>query len=126
MITIRVLVEELPIYVKEKDIDMKCIFYNKIYRKKIEIFNRSKSACKINIKIPYIFSKYIEISPLMVIIPGESSQSVNIKIMPVLNILKKIAYFSILNEEFLNCALFNLPIEIRVILFYYLYCFYCF
>jgi hypothetical protein len=50
----------------------------------------------------------------MVFIQGKSSQSVNIKMTPTLLMLKKVAYFSILKDEFLNCALMRFPIEIQV------------
>ena len=114
IITVRVEVEELPIYVKDKIIDLKCTLFNRTYRKKVEIFNRSKTACKVDIKVPQIFLKFIEVSPTMVFVQANGSQTINIKITPTLNMLKELYFFSILKEDFINTATMLLPIEIKV------------
>ena len=114
LISFRVEVEELPIYVKEKIIDFRCTLFDRIYRKKIEIFNRSRTACKIDIRVPKIFLKYIDIFPSTVFIQGLDSQLINIKLTPSILMLKKLAYFSLITPGFLNCASMSFPIEIQV------------
>ena len=114
LLTVRVEVEELPIYVKEKIIDFKCTLFDRTYRKKLEIFNRSRTACKVDIAIPLIFMKYIETSPAMVIIQGNDSQTINIKFIPTILMMKKLAFYSILKEDFMNCAVMSCPIEIKI------------
>lgn len=93
LISLRVEVEELPIYVKEKVIDFRCTLFDRIYRKKIEIFNRSRTACKIDIRVPKMFLKFIDIFPSTVFIQGLDSQLINIKFTPSISMLKKIGLF---------------------------------
>jgi hypothetical protein len=124
LVTFRVEVEDIPIYVNENIIDFRCILYDRIYRKKIEIFNRSKTTCKIDFKIPKIFSKYIEISPENVFVQARDSQVVNIKMSPSVSMMEDLAYFSVLLEGFSNSASLSLPIDIQVFLsfiFYFLF-----
>jgi hypothetical protein len=118
LVTFRVEVEDIPIYVNENIIDFRCILYDRIYRKKIEIFNRSKTTCKIDFKIPKIFSKYIEISPENVFVQARDSQVVNIKMSPSVSMMADLAYFSVLLEGFTNSASLSLPIDIQVSLLF--------
>ena len=114
LITIRVEVEELPIYVKNKIVDMSCTLFDRTYRKKIEIFNRSSTVCKVEIKIPKIFSKFVDINPMMMYVQANGSHIMNIKITPTLLMLKKLIYYSSLKDDFINSAMFSLPIEMKV------------
>ena len=114
LITIRVEVEELPIYVKNKIVDMSCTLFDRTYRKKIEIFNRSSTVCKVEIKIPKIFSQFVDINPMMMYVQAKGSHIINIKITPTLLMLKKLIYYSSLKEDFINSAMFSLPIEMKV------------
>ena len=124
LVTFRVEVEDIPIYINENIIDFRCVLYDRIYRKKIEIFNRSKTTCKIDFKIPKIFSKYIEISPENVFVQARDSQVVNIKMSPSVSMMEDLAYFSVLLEGFSNSATLSLPIDIQVFLFHLrLFCF---
>ena len=114
LITVRVEVEELPIYVKNKIVDMSCTLFDRTYRKKIEIFNRSSTVCKVEIKIPKIFSKFVDINPMMMYVQANGSHIMNIKITPTLLMLKKLIYYSSLKDDFINSAMFSLPIEMKV------------
>lgn len=124
LITIRVQVEDLPVHVKEKIVDLNCISYDRIFRKKIEIFNESNNVCKIMIKIANLFLNFVEISPSDFFIQAKGSQYVNIKITPTVLMLKKLSYFSVVNKDYFNCAFINLPIEIQVCSFSFFYFFF--
>ena len=114
LITIRVEVEELPIYTKDKIIDMRCTLFDRTYRKKIEIFNRSSIACKVEVKISKMFLKFIDINPTTIYVQGEGSQTINIKMTPTLIMLKKLQYYSLLKKDFINSAVMSCPIELKV------------
>lgn len=114
LILLKVEVQQLPIYVIYDIIDFNCVFFNRIYRKKIEIFNRSNTTNKIEIIVPKIFSKFIEISPSTIFIQPKDSNIVNIKLIPTEEMLINLAYFSVLKEGFMNCATLHIPIEIQV------------
>ena len=117
LILFKVDVQDPPIYIKNNIIDFNCVFFNRMYRKKIEIFNKSNTANKIEINVPKTFAKFLEISPSTIFIQAKDSQIVNIKFIPTMEMLVDLSYFSSLQEGFLNCATLFLPIEIQVILF---------
>ena len=114
LILFKVEVQDSLIYIKNNIIDFNCVFYNRIYRKKIEIFNRSNTTNKIEINVSKIFSKFIEISPSTIFIQPKDSNIINIKLIPTEEMLINLAYFSVLKEGFLNCATLFIPIEIQV------------
>ena len=121
LILFKVDVQEPPIYIKNNIIDFNCVFFNRMYRKKIEIFNKSNTANKIEINVPKIFSKFVEISPSIIFIQAKDSQIINIKFFPNVEMLGNLSYFSSLQEGFSDCATLFLPIEIQVISFIYLF-----
>ena len=114
LVTLRANVEELPIYPIEEVIDFKCTLFQRIYRKKLELCNRSTTACKVTIKIAPLFEKYIEVNPNIVFVQGDSIQAINLKFSPNLSMLKTLAYFTLPYEEYENAALLQFPIEIQV------------
>jgi hypothetical protein len=114
-IRVKVECEELPIYIEDNIIDLKCCLYNRIYRKKLLIHNRGKIAYRLTIKVPQKFSKFIEVGPSVFFVQSKSSQYINIKFTPTVEILEKLAYFTLPNETFPDAALVTLPIEIQVI-----------
>ena len=115
LVLFKVDVQEPPIYIRNNTIDFNCVFFNRMYRKKIEIFNRSNTANKIEINVPKMFSKYVEISPATIFIQAKDSQIINVKLIPSADMLINLSYFSALLTGFANCASLCIPIEIQVI-----------
>ena len=124
LILFKVNVQDPSIYIKDNIIDFNCVFFNRMYRKKIEIFNKSNTANKIEMKMPKIFEKFVEISPSTIFIQAKDSQVINIKFIPTIEMLVNLSYFSCLQERFTDCAALFLPIEIQVI-FIYFYMHFC-
>ena len=115
VVTVSVSGEEVPIYVAEDTMDLKCTLYDRIYRSKVLLKNRAKQAYRVSIKVSHAFSKYVEVNPTMLFVQAKSSQSVNIKFTPTLDMLSKISYFTCPYESFRDAALTILPIEIQVV-----------
>ena len=115
MVTARVFVEEVPIYIAEDIMDFRCTLYQRIYRKKIIVKNRGKSAYRIIIKIAPRFSAYVEVNPNMFFVQAKSSQSMNVRFTPTADMLSKIAHFVLPYEEYQDAALVSLPIEVQVV-----------
>ena len=74
----------------------------------------SPPACKVTIKVPPLFAKYVSVNPQMLFVQANTSQAVNLKFEPIPNITKKLAYFSVPFEEFDNAALVQIPIEVQM------------
>lgn len=114
-VTVSVSGEEVPIYVAEETMDLKCTLYDRIYRSKVLLKNRAKQAYRVSIKVSHAFSKYVEVNPTMLFVQAKSSQSVNVKFTPTVDMLSKISYFTCPYESFRDAALAVLPIEIQVV-----------
>ena len=106
--------DELPIYVTNENVDLKCTLYGRIYRKRFELRNRSTTACPVAIKIPSPFNRYIEVSPTTVNVQSGGSIGINVKFAPERDILQKLKYFSTLYEDFEDAARLMIPVEIRI------------
>ena len=115
MVTARVFVEEVPIYIAEDIMDFRCTLYQRIYRKKIIVKNRGKSAYRIIIKIAPRFNAFVEVNPNMFFVQAKSSQSMNVRFTPTAEMLSKIAHFVLPYEEYHDAALVSLPIEVQVV-----------
>jgi len=115
MVTARVFVEEVPIYIAEDIMDFRCTLYQRIYRKKVIVRNRGKSAYRIIIKIASRFSSYVEVNPNMFFVQAKSTQSMNICFTPTVDMLSKIAHFVLPYDEYQDAALISLPIEVQVV-----------
>jgi hypothetical protein len=113
-VTVRVRGEEVPIYLADINVDFKCTLFNRIYRKRLDVYNRSQISYRMNISIPAPLNKYVEISPLMLFVQAKSSQAINIKFTPTVEILRDMAAFSVPYESFLDAALMNIPIKLDV------------
>ena len=114
-LTVRVKGEKLAIFVDSDDVDMRTCFHDRIYRKRLEVRNRAKTAYRVNVKIPALFKGLVSVSPDMVFVQGRSSQFLNIKFSPTPELLAKIGHFCVLREGFLDAALVSLPIELQVV-----------
>ena len=114
-VTATVVGEEVPIYLAEETIDLKCTLFDRIFRRKVVLKNRAKQAYRVSIKVGAVFAKYVEVNPTMLFVQAKSSQSVNVKFTPSADMLSKISYFSCPYENFTDAALMLLPIEIQVV-----------
>jgi Abnormal spindle-like microcephaly-assoc'd, ASPM-SPD-2-Hydin len=107
-------VDELPIYPVEETLDLNSVLYGRIYRKRLELCNRTRAACKVTIKVASLFSKYVEVNPSMVFVQAKAVQIVNLKFTPTPDITKRLSYFSVPFEDFANAAALRIPIEIEM------------
>lgn len=114
-IKVKVQCEEVPIYIEDNIIDLKCCLHQRIYRKKLLIHNRGKIAYRLNIKVPKQFRSFIEVGPSVFFVQSNASQSINIKFTPTTEILEQLSFYTLRNEIFPNAALITLPIEIQVV-----------
>jgi hypothetical protein len=106
--------QELPIYLPIETIDMKCTLYDRIYRKRFEISNRSSNTYVVNIKIPYPLNKYLEVNPTTVYVQPNLSQVVNLKFDPKESLVEDMNYFSLSYGDFQDAASLLIPFEIQV------------
>ena len=107
--------DELPVYVTNEIMDLRCTFHGRIYRKKFELRNRSTTACPVAIKIPPPFNKFIEVNPTTVNVQTGSSIGINVKFTPERDILEKLMYYSTLYEDFEDAARLMIPVEIQIV-----------
>ena len=114
-INVKVFADELPIYVEEEVVDVKCVLHDRIYRRKLVVKNRGKTACRLQMKVMKRFQHYVEVNPNVFFVQAHSSQSINIKFTPKADIVKRLAHFSLPSDPFPFAALMELPIEIEVI-----------
>lgn len=114
-VTVSVTGEEVPIYLEEETIDLRCTLFDRIYRKAIVLKNRAKQAYRVSIKVIPAFSRFVEVNPTILFVQAKSAQSVNVKFSPTVDMLSKIRYFTSPYEEYKSAALVVLPIEIRVV-----------
>jgi hypothetical protein len=115
MVVARTFGDEVPIYVAEEVMDLQCTLFDRIYRKKIVLKNRAKSAYRVIVKVAPMFASFVEVNPTMFFVQAKSSQSMNIKFAPTAEMLTKAAHFTLPYEEFQTAALSSLPIEIQVV-----------
>eukprot|EP00597_Dinobryon_sp_UTEXLB2267_P012124 CAMPEP_0170113434 /NCGR_PEP_ID=MMETSP0020_2-20130122/9888_1 /TAXON_ID=98059 /ORGANISM="Dinobryon sp., Strain UTEXLB2267" /LENGTH=1783 /DNA_ID=CAMNT_0010339793 /DNA_START=13 /DNA_END=5360 /DNA_ORIENTATION=- len=113
-VTVTVIGEEVPIYVAEETMDLKCTLYDRIYRKKITLKNRAKQAYKVSITVAAAYAKYVEVNPTILFVQAKSSQNVNVKFTPAVDMLSKVGYFTCPYEAYTDAALTVIPVEIRV------------
>lgn len=114
-ITAKVMVEDIPIYAVNTDIDLRAVLHDRIYRKRFELRNRSKTAYRVNINVPAPYNRFIEVSPDMLFVQGLSSQFINVKVMPLPQMLAKLVHFCVQYDEYINAAMVAVPVEINVV-----------
>jgi hypothetical protein len=114
-ITARVFAEELPIYLEEEVVDLKCVLHDRIFRRKLVVKNRGKTACRLQMKVMKRFQHFVEVNPNVFFVQSHGSQSINIKFTPKSDIVKRLTHFSLPSDPFPFAALMELPIEIQVI-----------
>lgn len=107
--------ENIPVYVAEVIADLKCTLYGRIYRRRVELRNRSGLSCKVTVKIPAPLHKYVELTPSTAFVQGGGSQILNLKFAPVPDLLQDMIHYTVLREGFANAALIALPIELKIV-----------
>jgi hypothetical protein len=112
--TVTVKGDEVPIYLAEETLDLRCCLYGRTYRQRIQLCNRSKNAYKVGITIKAPFNKYVEANPDVCFVQGNGSQFINIKYTPKVDLLTDLGYYSLPEAGFANSALMCLPIQIDV------------
>lgn len=106
--------EELPIFLADDEVDMRCTLFGRTYRKRFELRNRAAVTYKVSINIKPPFDQFIEVNPAMCFIQGHGSQFINTKFTPKAGILQDLSYYCVNNEAFSGSAYCELPIEINV------------
>lgn len=115
MVDVKCDAQELPIYLAESDVDFKCTLFNRIYRKKFDLYSRGGTTTTVNIKIPPPYSDFIEVSPTTSYVQSGGKQSINVKFTPNESILHKLPYYCRLYELLDSAAKIALPVEIQVV-----------
>lgn len=121
-ITVRVQAEELPIFVEEEEVDLKCTLHERIFRRKLIVKNRGKTAYRLQLKVMKMFQAFVEVQPSIFFVQAKSSQSINIRLTPKPEIVRKLAHFSLWQDPFPHAGLMMLPIEIQVMYTPFLSC----
>ena len=114
-IAVKVMSEDVPVYLGNENVDVRTTLFDRIYRKRLEIRNRAKSAYRVNINVPAPFNKFIEVNPEMLFVQGSSSQFVNIKFLPTTELLTSCAHFTVPCETFIDAAKIAIPIQMEVV-----------
>jgi len=114
-VTVSVKGEEVPVYIIDDTVDMRTTLHGRIFRKRLELRNRAKSAYRVNISIPKPYNQFIEVNPPMLFVQSGGAQTVNIKFAPTPDIVTKLAHFSVPYEEFVDTALMNIPIRLDAV-----------
>lgn len=114
-VTIKAQGTDLSIYLVEDTVDLKCTLHDRIYRKRIEIRNRARTAYRVNFVIPPKLQKYIDVNPPMLFVQGGSSQEVNFKFSSSFDIVKHLAHFSRFYDEFDYSAMLAYPLQLQVV-----------
>lgn len=117
IVTVETTGEEVPIYVLEETLDLKCTLYDRIYRMKVVVCNRKRSAYRVQINILPQYREYVEVNPEMCFVQPNSSQSINVRFTPKRNMMKCLRHFIVPYEDYEAAGLFCLPIEIQVVHF---------
>jgi len=111
---VRVVADEVPIYLANDVLDMRSCLFGRTYRQRIQLCNRSRTAYRVNINIKAPYNKYVEASPNMCFVQGNSSQFINIKYTPTAELLTDLGYYTLPEPGFPGSALVSLPIQIDV------------
>ncbi len=113
---IRVVVhgDDLPIYLQEEVVDLKCTLYDRIYRQKVTLHNRGQIACRVTIKLDKAYASYVEVSPTVFFVQAQSNQSVSVKFTPRVDMLQKLSYYTLPNGRYPMAAMIAMPIEVQV------------
>jgi len=114
-VTVRAKGDKVPIFLDEETVDLRTCLFGRVYRKRLEVRNRAKTAYRVNVKVASMFRGLVEVSPDMAFVQGRSSQILNIKFAPTPELLARIGHFTVLRGEFLDAALVALPIELEVV-----------
>lgn len=114
-VTVNVVGEDVPVYLSNENVDVRTTLFDRIYRKRLEIRNRAKSAYRVNINIPAPYNKFIEVNPEMLFVQGSSSQFVNIKFLPTTELLSSCAHFTVPFEALTDSAKVAIPIQMEVV-----------
>ena len=106
--------EDLPIYLVDETLNMQTCLTGRVYRQRIQLLNRSRTAYRVNINIKAPFDKYVEASPAMCFVQGKGTQFINIKYTPTQDMLTDLGYYTVPEAGFDGSVLASLPIEINV------------
>jgi hypothetical protein len=113
-VTLKVKGEQVPIYLEDVDVNMKCTLFGRIYRQRLEVKNRGGISYRLNISVPSPLNKYVEINPVMLFVQAKDSQSINIKFSPTADLIQDCAQFALLYEQFTSAALMAIPVKLDV------------
>lgn len=115
-IEVVVQVKELPIYVEEDVVDLRCCFYDRIYRRQLQVHNRGQIAYRVSVSVPAAYKAYLDVSPTVFFVQALAYQAVNIRFTPNQTLLQgKSAYFTYPDPVFMAAALVAFPVEITVV-----------
>jgi len=106
---------EMPIFVGDEVIDLKCTVHGRIYRRRIELRNRGKTAYRVNISIPAPYNKYLEVSPEMLFVQGDASQEINLKFVPQEDILDFLPHYTYVHEDYIASAEMAIPVQMEIV-----------
>jgi len=90
------------------------VLYDRIYRTRVMLRNRSAVSRKVSLKVSGPFQKYIEMYPSLMFLQAGESQALNLKFQPETDIRTSLAHYSVAHEEFLGAVMLALPIQIKV------------
>lgn len=113
-VDVRVEVLELPIYVEEETVDLKCTFYDRIYRRKLNLHNRGNIAYRVTLKVAKRYQGYVDVQPTVFFVQANAFQSMNIKFTPTTAMMRRLAHFFVPDPVYPSAGLFALPVEIQV------------
>eukprot|EP01033_Poteriospumella_lacustris_P001415 gene1415-1025_t len=113
-VDVRVDVLELPIYVEEETVDVKCTFYDRIYRRKLNLHNRGNIAYRVTVKVAKRYQGYVDVQPTVFFVQANAFQSMNIKFTPTTAMMRRLAHFFVPDPVYPSAGLFALPVEIQV------------
>jgi hypothetical protein len=105
---------ELPIYVEEETVDLKCTFYDRIYRSKLNLHNRGSIAYRVTLKVPRSYQGFVDVQPSVFFVQANAFQCMNIKFTPTTDMLHRLAHFWLPDPVYPSAGLFALPVEIQV------------
>ncbi|KAH8098961.1 hypothetical protein JL720_1934 [Aureococcus anophagefferens] len=86
---------EVPIYVAEPVVDMRCAVYGKLYRKKLMLRNRGKIAFKAIARAPKEFREFFEYQPDMGFVQPGADFEMSIKFRPTPAVVDRCAPYCI-------------------------------
>lgn len=114
-VDVKVASADVPIYVSEEVLEMKCCLLDRIYRTRVELKSRAKAAFRVDMKIAAPLNQYVEVNPAMLFVQAGGSQLINIKFTPTVDIMHDLKPLLMRYEGFNNAAKFALPIEMKVV-----------